>query len=192
MILKSIFLFFLCLSLFSCQSLVVNSDYNTSYDFTPLKTFALITDPPKEVGDLRFDSPLMHDRIKSNILLTLNNNGFEESPDKSQDFNVKFHIITRSETQINQYPTAYYSTGIYAPHTFHHNFYYPFTGMETEVTHYEVGSVVIDIIDAKTNKLIWRGWGDRRISNSDNATLNDINIKKTIQEILTNFPPKIK
>ena len=47
--------------------------------------------------------------------------------------------------------------------------------------------IVIDIIDAKNDELVWRGWGT-----GIRGDRNDINtiIKEAIIETLEDFPPK--
>ena len=52
---------------------------------------------------------------------------------------------------------------------------------------YKEGMIVIDIIDAKTDELVWRGWGTGIRGNRDDV--NEI-IKEAVIEILMDFPPK--
>jgi hypothetical protein len=50
------------------------------------------------------------------------------------------------------------------------------------VTRYEAGTLVVDIVDAKTSRLIWRGWA----SNSVDGVLDNSNrMRRTIDEGVT-------
>jgi hypothetical protein len=57
------------------------------------------------------------------------------------------------------------------------------------VTRHEAGTLVVDVIDARTNRLIWRGWAqgrlDRVLGNHDRVRQA---IEESVKEIFTTFP----
>ncbi|WP_350609356.1 DUF4136 domain-containing protein, partial [Pseudoalteromonas sp. 41-MNA-CIBAN-0057] len=55
---------------------------------------------------------------------------------------------------------------------------------------YEVGTLVIDIIDRESNQLIWRGAKDGRLKKKQTPSQREAAIKETVANILSNFPPK--
>lgn len=62
-------------------------------------------------------------------------------------------------------------------------------GCQAEVTTYDAGTLVLDIVDAKTNKLIWRGWAQDAIK----TMLTDQNemareIKEAVPRMVGQFP----
>jgi hypothetical protein len=68
------------------------------------------------------------------------------------------------------------------------SFYYP-AWTETVVSNYVAGVLVMDVVDAKTDRLVWRAycrdeireWRDR-----------DQNVRKAVNKALKRFPPKAK
>jgi hypothetical protein len=53
---------------------------------------------------------------------------------------------------------------------------------------YKVGDLVVDLFDAKTKNLIWRGSSSDTLSN--NADKNTKNLDKGVKKMFTHFPPK--
>ena len=49
---------------------------------------------------------------------------------------------------------------------------------------------MVDIVDAKSNQLIWRGAKEGRLRKNKSPEQRTEAINKTIAEILQNFPPK--
>jgi hypothetical protein len=52
---------------------------------------------------------------------------------------------------------------------------------------YKVGTLVVDLFDAKTKQLIWRGNSSDTLSN--NSDKNIQNMDKDVEKMFKNFPP---
>jgi Domain of unknown function (DUF4136) len=57
----------------------------------------------------------------------------------------------------------------------------------TTVDSYKVGSLVVDLFDAKTNHLVWRGSSSDTLS--DKSDKNIKNLNKGVQKMFQHFPP---
>lgn len=55
---------------------------------------------------------------------------------------------------------------------------------------YKEGTLVVDLYDAKTKQLIWRGSSEDTVSN--NADKNEKNLKKGVAKMFKKFPPQAK
>ena len=70
------------------------------------------------------------------------------------------------------------------------------TGAATGVTRgvseyrYEEGTLILDFMDAKTNKLIWRGAAKAEIDRVNTPGKKDKLIAEAVQKILKSFPPQ--
>lgn len=60
----------------------------------------------------------------------------------------------------------------------------------TTVDTYKVGTLVVDLFDAKTKTLVWRGSASDTLSN--NADKNIKNLDKGVQKMFQHFPPEAK
>lgn len=56
----------------------------------------------------------------------------------------------------------------------------------TEATEYESGTVVVDVIDAQTRELLWRGKGRAPVSDDERAY--ELDLQKTVTAIVAKFP----
>ena len=57
----------------------------------------------------------------------------------------------------------------------------------TYVDNYKVGTLVLDVFDAQSKKLVWRGSASGTVS--DKADKNIKNLNKGVQKMLKDFPP---
>ena len=55
---------------------------------------------------------------------------------------------------------------------------------------YQIGTLVVDLFDAKTKTLVWRGSSSDTLSN--NADKNTKNLDKGVQKMFAHFPPDAK
>jgi hypothetical protein len=63
-------------------------------------------------------------------------------------------------------------------------------GTTTTVNTYQVGTLVVDLFDASTKKLIWRGSSADTLS--DKSEKNIKNLDKGVQKMFDHFPPSAK
>jgi hypothetical protein len=65
-----------------------------------------------------------------------------------------------------------------------------FGNATTTVDNYKVGTLVVDLFDAKTKKLIWRGSASDTLSNKSDKNIK--NLDKGVQKMFEHFPPEPK
>jgi hypothetical protein len=54
---------------------------------------------------------------------------------------------------------------------------------------YEAGTLVIDVVDARTNRLIWRGWAENTMDGAiDNQDWMEKTIDHAVARIFTQLP----
>ena len=141
----------------------VNSDYQKNFDFTQLHTFAFKTD--RATNDPLSTNTLEAGRIQNALAAQLEANGFSPGPE-NPDFIVAFYSRTKQKTQVQS--TGGFGAG-YGPRfglgrgfgwgygiPYRARWRYGF-GPDIWTTSYTQGCVMADIIDARTNELVWRG-----------------------------------
>lgn len=133
------------------------------------------------------DSDILDQRVRTATVRTLLNHGYSQAPDASQaDFLVTYQ--TASEQQLRSNSGFRFGFGIgrpfWAPYDpFWSAAFYP---RPYDIESYQEGHLIIDIIDAQTHKLVWRGWTSAivRPSNYSDEAVNEM-----VNEILSRFPP---
>lgn len=164
----------------------VKTEFNPSANFSQLQTFAWVAPKHGKVGDPILDSQLLDERVHDAVNRTLTARGFEPGAADSADFLVTYH--TTKSTEVRSSPFAagvgvgrYWRDPFLTP--------YPFYGsvvIASDVQSYDEGTLIIDLIDARTHKLIWRGWRTHALVQKyfDAAA-----VQATVKEILDHFPP---
>ena len=128
----------------------VHVDYDRTADFDSYETFAW---GPTPETSLEGKSPFMHSRIKNAIEYYLAAGGGVEDPE-NPDLYVTYHTGTQEDVQFS---TVSYGYG-YGPGWGWDPYWGGTMGNTvTTATTYERGTLVIDIWDAETKEIVWRG-----------------------------------
>jgi hypothetical protein len=137
----------------------VKSDYQKTYDFSRLRTFAFKTD--RASNDPLNTNTIEAQRIQSALAAQLEANGFTQSQ-QDPDFIVAFYATTQEKTSVQSigpgigrfgYGRGFgWGYGIPGAGRWRWGF-----GPDIWTTNYTQGCVMADIIDPKTNELVWRG-----------------------------------
>jgi hypothetical protein len=150
----------------------VKTDYDHSANFGQYKTYSWEKVQTKD--------PLLVDRIKSAVNSALAAKGWTEVPSGGD---VEVFAI---ETTQNQQTLDTFYNGFGGGRRWR-GFGGGFGDATTTVETYTVGTLVVDLFDAKTEKLIWRSSSSDTLS--DNADKNTKNLDKGVNKMFQHFPP---
>jgi len=157
--------------LVGCSTISVNQDYDPGYDFSKLKTFGFIPISP-EAGIDQINANRFGDAIKNEMTAK----GYTVS--EKADFGVAILFGKETKTNITSYGYGYGPYwGRYGGTT------------NVDVSQYDEGTLIIDIIDLTKKELVWRGTGTGALN--PNATVEErtANINNAVAQILAQFPP---
>ena len=169
--------------LYSCSPTVkVTNDYDHAVNFAEFKTFA-VYDLKAQQGQV---SQLNVDRVTKAIRAEMISKGFTES--ENPDLKVNVVSILKDKTSVTANSDFYGYGGMYRPYGYWGGGGGMITGTTTYNTYnYVDGSLAIDIVSTKTQKLVWQGIGNAEIDNKpDNP---DEFITASIKKIMAGFPP---
>lgn len=179
---------FSLLLLFSgCSTLQVNVDYDQAATFDNLRSYAWVPGTPEKSNNPELDSnTLLHDRIQGAINSWFSNHGYEKKPLQQADFLIAYRVIVEDKTSVTVL-NDYYGY----PMGWHYGYYRPYGAQRTYVYYYQQGSIIIDIVDPKTRKLMWRGSAtDDVLRESATPEKRQQRITEAVNAILKNFPPE--
>ena len=148
----------------------VKVDYDHAVDFSKYKTFWIQI-------KTTWATPFAEKRALEEITKALTAKGWAQGDEATADAIVMINGAT--ETKRNA--TTFYSGGGYRWGG----------GMgtaTTSVSEFQVGSLIVDMFDAKTKELFWRGVGVDELS--DKSDKNQKKIVNATQKMFKNFPPK--
>jgi hypothetical protein len=164
----------------------VSYDFDRKADFRSIKSYAF-----KEGGEMS-DNPFVNERIAKAIAYQLKVRGV------NQGANPDVYITTSLDTEMRKEVTAWNAGfgygGWYGPYGWHHGYYgYPYGWGWGGPTSYEVrdrryDTLTINVIDAGTGKLLWRGKGTREIEEDWKPSKLTEKLNKTVAKIFKHYP----
>jgi hypothetical protein len=129
-----------------CAPIRVSSHVDRGRDFTRYRTFDWGPADALPAGDPRLErNAFFQDHVQGAIERNMAARGFERSAATAEpDVRIHFHAVVDPRLDVNllDYQSGYCSRN----------------DCQTGVSQYEEGTLVIDMIDARTNRLVWRGW----------------------------------
>ena len=172
------FLFATAAIAWSCESsLKVSTDYDKSVDFTKYKTFGLYN-PENQNQAI---SQMNQNRIVEAIKSEMTKRGYVEDT-ASPDLLVNSTTVFKDKVAVSSTNTYMYG-GMYRPYGWGPGV----SNTNNDVRHYKDGSLIIDIVEASSKKLLWQGTGNKDIDGPIKDP--DTNIPKAIAMIMSDFPP---
>ena len=175
-------LLFVCAA---CSTLSVNTDYNPAYDLTKLRTYAWLDNGQVPSNDARINNDLIIDRVRTAVENTLAAKGYVKTEAASADFMVSWLGAIDKTLQVETIDHFYspYGYGALSRDPFWNG------AMQTPTAReYETGTLVVDILDPKQHKLIWRSTGKDQLSSKKDPEAVTEGINKAITAIMKDFP----
>jgi hypothetical protein len=155
-------------------------DYDKATDFTSFKRYA-----HKE--GTAVGQPLIDDRIVAAIDAQLQAKGLTKV-ESDPDVFVVYHVAFDKQKDISTYSSGY--GGGYGPYGWGWGGGWAGGTSTTQVRDIVVGTLVIDMADAKKGQLAWRGIGVREVNTQANPEKRDKSINDAVKKIIKNYPPK--
>lgn len=177
-------LFILSTLIFSgCSTINVTNDFDPAFSFNDVKTYAILY-KSKDYSDTLTD-----ERIKTGIDTQLKQKGYIKVKRKDADIYVVFHTDVRNKTKIVQ---DYQYIGI-SPYRYGYG--YGYGGMMavpvTRTYNYDEGQLLVDILNAKDNKIVWRGVATDSLKQLKTPEERVEYINKVMTSIFKTLPSKI-
>lgn len=171
------------------SSLKVSTDYDKTIDFKKYKTYSVYD--LKQTGSV---NPANADRIVNAIKKQMKEKGFvEDTQNPDLHINAVSILTSKEAVAMDAAPTNYYGYGgVYRPYGYY-GVGYGYGYVENPDTReneydYKQGTLMIDIVDTKTQKMVWQGVGNSEI---DTKPVNaDEIINYAVGAIMVSFPPE--
>jgi hypothetical protein len=156
----------------ACATMQVNSYLGVGEDITRYRTYHWAPPDPVSTGDPRLDNnEFFRDRIQSAVDRRLGERGFAKTAAATPDLVVHYHASVTQEVNAN---------GLDAP---------TITCENCEPYVYDAGTIVVDLVDARTNRLVWRGWAEGSIDGAiDNQAYLERQIDESVAKIIERLP----
>ena len=145
----------------------VNSYTNRGSDFKRYKTYTFAPADRMSTGDPRLDgNPFFNERMKADIEKQMAAKGFEKIASAPPDLFVHYHASFTQQVDANNLDReyGYCKTGDCRPSV------------------YDAGTLMVDLVDRRTNALVWRGWSE---SSVDGVIDNQVWLEQKVDDAIT-------
>ena len=162
----------------ACASAKVGYDYDPGANFSAYRTYEWIADKQEATGDKRIDNSLVDTRIRAAVAAQLRSKGYTTPVNGRPDFYVAYHagvkdMMKGSSTQ------HYIGDLAHGTHT-----------TISDVQPYKEGALLVDIVDATSKQLVWRGYAQAEVDPVLTPKERDERISHIVGEMFSHFPPK--
>ncbi len=164
--------------LLGCSGYSVNYDYDVTASFGRYRTFDYYTTKKGTGGT----TSLMDKRVRAAVEKELQAKGFAMETRSDPDFLVTYYPVVK-DRKVRTTTRVGVGWG-----------YRPVYGrVETttsQVKHYKEGTIVIEIVDFKSNQMIWQGAAVGALTGLASPDDADEVVPKAVRDILAKFPPR--
>lgn len=131
-----------------CATMNVSSQVQRGIDFSGYHTYEWAPPDALPVGDARLDrDPFFRDHMQGAVDKQLTARGLERSTSRRPDLLAHYHVAITRRIDVNCVDRQYgYASD---------------DDMPGRVIEYEVGTLIIDLVDSRTNRVVWRGWAQQ-------------------------------
>lgn len=165
----------------------VETDYQADFDFSSLKTFGVV-ETKQDSKESILVSPFTLSHIHSVLESELGKRYQSAANGAKPDFVVSYHVVIEEKIDPRSYNDlygfGYFGRGYRYPYGSPY-FYGPGSGVRV----YNQGSLILDVVDARTDKPIWRGVSEKRLSRSMAPQQQREVLTGAVAEVLAKFPP---
>ena len=164
----------------SCATTSVATDHDPNVDFTRFRTYAFLGGHIWVNGMADDNNTLVKDRIRNSVVATLTAKGMQQVT-SNPDIYVAYLAGARTRTEIES--TAPYTAG-FGPYFGVGGWWGP---MYTDwwARTYNEGTLVIDLVDAASKKLVWRAYAVTEVY----KPVSDQKMQQVVAKALKTFPP---
>jgi len=165
-------------TLAGCATRIVSSHVELNADFATYRTYDWGPADALPTGDARLDNnAFLRDYIQGAIekelaarRLTLVSN--------DPDLLIHWHTTVARELDVEPHRREYHGNPSWQGRTY-----------EPEIVEYETGTLLVDVLDARSNRLVWRGWARENYSGViDNQERLRMTVVGAIADLMKRFP----
>ena len=167
----------------ACSGIPVSQDFEQDFDFSGLRTFAWDLNEDNQWG-VAGSNELVDRRIIAAIENTLTAQQFSQVDREKADFLVLYNVEVDQRISSNNV-----SGGVSMGRSSGGRHGSIGISSGSQVRTYEQGTLMIDVVDVASDKLVWRGVSSQALPDlSDPQQLTD-RVNETVAAVLKQFPP---
>ena len=156
-----------------CSTIRVETDFDPDADFERLKTYKWI-EHTKKTDSRMMKDPLIRGHVIKAVENEMDAKGYFKAVNENPDFLIAFYAGSREKVDVTHHHYRYGRWG-------------RFRGRDISVRKYQEGTLIVDIIDARTKQLAWRSWARSTLHGRENVAED---IQASVKKMLHRYPPE--
>jgi len=160
----------------ACATVSVGADHEAGVRFDQYRTFGWEAQDALPVGDPRLDNnPFFDSRVRGAVELELAAKGLRLVTD-TPDLLIHYHASVQQRIDVIKRDES-------------RGYITPDYGQPSTVVEFEEGTIIVDVADAKSKKILWRGWAQTDVGGLMNQPREmEKRIRTAMQKMITEFP----
>jgi hypothetical protein len=163
----------------ACAHANVNTEFDPKAEYARYKTWSWIAQPPGQEEAPAVRNPAVLALIRTAVERELTARGLVPANGAEPDLLVAVHGFARDRIEVTNYgyavpvgPYGMYGAPVYA----------------TDVQQYREGTLILDLVDARSKQLVWRGTATDTVTSP--SQVKHV-VDGAVRDLLVNYPPKI-
>jgi hypothetical protein len=164
-----------------CETVSVATNHDPAAPWGRYKTYTLA--PPSKGQTM---SPVAEAALRDSLRTELGKHGLTEASGQKADLDIVRHVFIQQKVSVQQYTDWGY--GYHGGWPYGYGYYGMWPGAPmtyTDITQYHEGTMVIDFVDARTKKLVFRGVGKAVVGGSEG---NAEKIREGVAKMVAEYP----
>jgi hypothetical protein len=159
-----------------CATMLVSSHVQRDIDFGRYRTYDWGPADALPTGDPRLDrNPFFKDHMQGAVERGLARKGLTLSTSGTPDLLIHYHANVTQRIDVDRIDRRYgYCYG---------------NDCNVRLMDYEAGTIVVDVVDTRTNRVVWRGWAQDSLDGViDNQDRMEKMINQAVAKMLDQLP----
>ena len=168
-----------------CAGQQVTTDYSPATSFSQFRTFALVSSP-----DTTAAQQLLDQRVRNAVQAQLTTKGLTPADRQNADLYVGYGMVDKTHRQLYTYNDGWGWGGGWGWRYYRWGVAWPMT-VQRRVETYTDGTVVVNLVDAKTKKVVWEGEVPDVVNLPvDNPVRATKEVDAAVTKLFTKYPPQ--
>ncbi|MCC7054370.1 MAG: DUF4136 domain-containing protein [Gemmatimonadaceae bacterium] len=160
----------------ACASVSAGADFDPAIRLDQYHSFDWGAGDTMPAGDVRLDNnPFFDSRVRAAVELEMAAKGVQRRT-TSPDLLVHYHVSVRQRVDVVRTDEARGYTD-------------PWMRQGSTVVEFDEGTLLLDVADARTKKIVWRGWSQTDVTGLlDNPREMEKRVSESIRRMLSRYP----
>jgi hypothetical protein len=170
--------------------MTINYDYDAQAEFDRYRTYAWMKNATGTRDGVKQHIPTggpLDKRIRSAAARHLASKELEVSAN-DPDLLVIYHLGTQEKIQATSYGYSYYPH--YSGWGGGYPYYSGYGGHRVDIYQYTEGTLILDLVDARTEQLVWRGYATDTLEQNPSPEKVESRLDEAFHRMLSNYPPR--